>query len=127
MTTIDLFQHSGDALSFSAGTTIFSEGDQPDYAYVVIKGEVELVVNGTGVETVGPGGIFGEMALIEQKPRIASAIAGTDCRIVSIDERQFMFLVHVTPNLQSVSWNSRRKTSTNGSNDAGEIDQLKGL
>jgi CRP/FNR family cyclic AMP-dependent transcriptional regulator len=98
MTTIDLFQHSGDALSFSAGTTIFSEGDQPDYAYVVINGEVELVVNGTGVETVGPGGIFGEMALIEQKPRIASAIAGTDCRIVSIDERQFMFLVQVTPN-----------------------------
>lgn len=98
MTTIDLFQHSGDALSYSAESTIFNSGDPMDYAYVVINGEVDLILNGTTVETVGPGGIFGEMALIEQKPRVASAIVRTDCRVVRIDERQFMFLVQVTPN-----------------------------
>lgn len=98
MTTIDLFQHSGDALSYPAESTIFNSGDPMDYAYVVINGEVDLIVNGTTVETVGPGGIFGEMALIEKRPRIASAIVRTDCRVVRIDERQFMFLVQVTPN-----------------------------
>jgi CRP/FNR family transcriptional regulator, cyclic AMP receptor protein len=98
MTTIDLFQHSGDALLYPAESPIFNAGDSKDYAYIVIQGEVDLIVNGTNVETVGPGGIFGEMALIEQKPRIASAVARTDCRVVRIDEKQFMFLVQVTPN-----------------------------
>jgi CRP-like cAMP-binding protein len=98
MTTIDLFQHSSDALSFPAGTFIFREGDPEDYAYIVISGEVDLILNGTVVETVAPGGIMGEMALIEHKPRIASAVARTDCRLVPIDEKQFMFLVQVTPN-----------------------------
>ena len=38
--------------------------------YVVVsEGEVDIFVNGSLVETVGPGGIVGEMALIEQKPR----------------------------------------------------------
>lgn len=92
MTTIDLFQHSGDALSYPVESTIFNSGDPMDYAYVVINGQVDLIVNGTNVETVGPGGIFGEIALIEQKPRIAFAIARIDCRVVRIDEKQ----IHVS-------------------------------
>jgi CRP-like cAMP-binding protein len=65
--------------------------------YAVKEGEVELVVDGSAVETVGPGGIFGEMALIEHDVRSATAIARTTCELVPIDERRFTFLVQQNP------------------------------
>jgi CRP/FNR family transcriptional regulator, cyclic AMP receptor protein len=97
MATINLFEHSEDTVFCVAGQTIFRAGDERDFAYVVISGEVDLILNGTLVETVTPGGLLGEMALIEKRPRIASAIAKTDCRLVRIDEKQFMFMIQVTP------------------------------
>ena len=97
MTTINLFQHSEDTVSYEAGQAIFQAGDEGDYVYVVINGEVDLILGEKIVETVGPGGILGEMALIEKKPRIASAVARTDCRLIRIGEKQFMFLIQVTP------------------------------
>jgi CRP/FNR family transcriptional regulator, cyclic AMP receptor protein len=96
MTTINLFQHSDDTVSYAAGQHIFKAGDEGDFVYVVISGEVDLILGDKVVETVGPGGILGEMALIEHKPRIASAIANTDCRLIRIGEKQFMFLIQVT-------------------------------
>jgi len=97
MTTINLFQHSDDTVYYTAGQPIFQAGDKGDYVYVVISGEVDLILGDKVVETVGAGGILGEMALIEQKPRIASAIARTDARLIRIGEKQFMFLIQVTP------------------------------
>ena len=49
------------------------------------------------LEEVGPGTIFGEMALIDLGPRSASAVAVTDCELVSIEKRRFWFLVQETP------------------------------
>ena len=67
-------------------------------ASLLESGEVDLAVGGTVVETVGPGGIFGEMALIEHEARSATAIAKTPCELVPIDERRFSFMVQQTPN-----------------------------
>jgi CRP-like cAMP-binding protein len=49
------------------------------------------------VEEVGPGGILGEMALIDTEPRSATATARTDSRVVRVDQKQFTFLVHEHP------------------------------
>jgi CRP-like cAMP-binding protein len=49
------------------------------------------------METVGPGGILGEMALIENRDRSGAAIARTECKVVAIDEKRFQFLVQETP------------------------------
>lgn len=98
MPTTNLFDHAADAKPFPAGATIFRAGDPRDGMYAVVEGEVDIVVNGKLVETVGKGGIFGEMALIEHHDRTATAVAKTDAKIVVVDERRFLFLVQQTPN-----------------------------
>jgi CRP/FNR family transcriptional regulator, cyclic AMP receptor protein len=82
---------------FSAGQHIFTVGQPGDTMYVVKEGEVEVVVNGKVVDTVSPGGIFGEMALIDKQPRSATAVAKTDCKLVSVNEERFQRLVKQTP------------------------------
>ena len=80
-----------------AGDVIFAEGDAADRMYVVRAGEVEIRVGDKVVGTIDHGGIFGEMALIDHTPRSATAVAKTDCDLLPIDERMFLFLVDETP------------------------------
>jgi CRP/FNR family transcriptional regulator, cyclic AMP receptor protein len=98
MATVDLF-HSEDAelVAFRAGQKIFREGDPGDLMYVVRDGQVDLHVKGQLVDALGPGGVLGEMALIEHAPRTATATAKTDCTLVPIPEKRFMFMVQQTP------------------------------
>jgi CRP-like cAMP-binding protein len=84
-------------VTFKAGDTIFSQGDEGDYMYVVRSGEVEIERDGKIVETLLANGTFGEMALIDGSPRAAKARAKTDCEVAPITVKSFMFLVHETP------------------------------
>jgi CRP/FNR family transcriptional regulator, cyclic AMP receptor protein len=61
--------------------------------YVVKEGEVDIVIDGFHFETVLADGIFGELSLLDQETRIASAIARIDCTLQAIDKRHFLFLV----------------------------------
>jgi CRP/FNR family cyclic AMP-dependent transcriptional regulator len=92
-----LMRFARDQRAFAAGQVIFAAGDPGDVMYVVKEGEVEVLVRDRVVETIGPGGILGEMALIDRNPRSASARAKTDCQLVPIDEARFTYLVHQTP------------------------------
>jgi CRP-like cAMP-binding protein len=82
---------------YAAGDVIFAEGDKGDAMYVVRSGEVTVERNGSIMETLGGGSIFGEMALIDGAPRSATARAKTDCEVAPINEKTFLFLVHETP------------------------------
>ena len=97
MTTLNLFRNVTDAVSYTAGQTIFEAGAPGDVMYVVQEGDVDIVLAGRVIDTCGPGGIIGEMALINDKPRSASAVAKGDCKLVPIDEQRFTFLVQQTP------------------------------
>jgi len=97
VTTIDLFQHAPDSVIFAAGHVIFREGEPGDVMYVVLEGEVEIVVQGRVIDTTGPGGIVGEMALIDARPRSATVRATTICKLVPVSQRRFTFLVQQTP------------------------------
>lgn len=97
MTTIDIFKHAKEHVSFSAGETLFKMGDPGDTMYVVHEGEVDIFIVGTLLETVGPGGLVGEMALIDKAHRSATAVAKTDCTLVPVDETRFKMYVHHTP------------------------------
>jgi CRP-like cAMP-binding protein len=65
--------------------------------YLVDSGSVALRVGEHVVETVGPSGLFGEMAIIDREPRSASAVAESDSELITIDKRRFWFLVQETP------------------------------
>ncbi len=95
--TLDLFRNESEGEDFQPGQTVFSEGEPGTVMYVVLQGEVELRINGAVIETLGPGEPFGEMALLEHAPRIATAIARTRCRLLAIPEKRFLFMVQQTP------------------------------
>ena len=97
MTKISLFLNASNFESVPAGSLIFESGDAGHCMYGVKEGQVEILVGDTVLDIVGPGGIFGEMALIDREPRSASARALTDCQIVPVDEKQFNFMVQQTP------------------------------
>jgi CRP/FNR family cyclic AMP-dependent transcriptional regulator len=80
-----------------AGETIFREYDMGAEMYVVLEGEVALTIGPTVIETLGAGEPFGEMALIDQAPRVATATARTACKLAVITEKRFLFMVQTTP------------------------------
>jgi CRP-like cAMP-binding protein len=65
--------------------------------YVIRSGEIEIARDGKVIEMLGPGGVFGEMALIDSSPRSATATAKTACVVAPISEKTFLFLAHETP------------------------------
>jgi CRP/FNR family transcriptional regulator, cyclic AMP receptor protein len=97
MSLINYFKNAKEFKEYKAGQPIFQEGEKGNLMYAVREGEVNIVYNDHIMETVTSGGFFGEMALIDEAPRSASAVAKTDCVIVPVDRDRFIFLVHETP------------------------------
>jgi CRP/FNR family cyclic AMP-dependent transcriptional regulator len=93
----NLFDRTGHAREFQAGTTIFAHGDPGDVMYVVLDGEVEVQAPSGFAEILGPGEILGEMALIDAKARSATVVAKSNCRLATVDEKGFLFMVDETP------------------------------
>ena len=76
---------------------IMKEGESGVFMYVVLSGRVAISIKSKVVEWVGPGGVFGEMALVDQSPRAATAIAETDCDLLSINRTDFLTMVKSNP------------------------------
>jgi CRP/FNR family transcriptional regulator, cyclic AMP receptor protein len=97
MTTVNLFRHAQDTKAFAAGQVIFHAGEPGEVMYAVQEGDVDILVGDKTIDHIGPGGIFGEMALIDNSPRSATAIARTDCKLVEVNHKRFEFMVQQTP------------------------------
>jgi CRP/FNR family cyclic AMP-dependent transcriptional regulator len=82
---------------FDRGKSILQEGQAGMRMYAVLEGRVAVSIAGGVVERLGPGGAFGELALIEQAPRLASAVAETDCSLLPINRTAFLLLVKLSP------------------------------
>jgi CRP-like cAMP-binding protein len=80
--------------SIRANTTIFGEGQPGDNAYLIVTGKIE-VRKGTlsefpqVVATLGPGDIVGEMALFDERPRMAEAVTAEDSEVIVIAREEF--------------------------------------
>ena len=88
----------------AAGTTLFSKGDPGTELFAVSAGTVKISVPAPdGREAMfnllHPGEIFGEIALLDGRPRTADAMAMTDCELTVIERRDFLAFVHGEPNV----------------------------
>jgi CRP-like cAMP-binding protein len=79
--------------TFKAGTSLFHENDRSRELYIIQSGNIKIYkMNGNReieIVVLGKGAVFGEMALIDGKPRSASARAVNDCSVVIIDSETF--------------------------------------
>jgi CRP-like cAMP-binding protein len=91
------------AREFPAGTVLFEEGQPGDHMYIVVTGEVELrrqVGDGERVLAVLPGGeFFGEMAILNNRPRSATAVVRTAARLFVIDGTTFEAMLRARPEI----------------------------
>ena len=83
---------------YERGKVIMVAGQTGALMYIVTEGKVAISIRGAVVERVGPGGVFGEMALVDQSPRSANAAAETDCALLAINRNVFLNLVKSDPN-----------------------------
>ena len=85
-------------IRLESGQVLFSEGDPATCMYVLKSGMLRVRSGSVVYEDVRPGGIVGEMGLVEQhQPRSAMVYALTDCELIAIDEARFFALVAETP------------------------------
>ena len=82
---------------FAAGDKIFVQDDEGGSMFVVRSGRVNITTYGTVLETIGPNGMFGEMALIDGSPRSATAVAAEPTEVAPIDKVAFTHLVRQDP------------------------------
>lgn len=91
------------SVRIEAGDYVFREGDGGDTMFIVQEGEVEILREVRGRESrlalLEVGDFFGEMALLEWLPRVASARAVTDCVLLRIDESTFDHMIHSNPEI----------------------------
>lgn len=91
-----------EVVTFAAGASIFKYGDPGDSMYIVRVGEVGLSVKTkTGeeiaLEQPGPGDFFGEISLLDEGPRTASAVARTDVEAIEVDRGDLDELFRLQP------------------------------
>lgn len=97
MDILAMFKDSDKTQNYSEGAFIFHQGEPGASMYVILEGEVDILLNDIVIATFKPGDTMGEMALIDEEPRSASAFAKTDCKLVPIDKENFLYLVQQTP------------------------------
>jgi CRP/FNR family cyclic AMP-dependent transcriptional regulator len=100
---VEFFKSAGKPATIAEGEKIFGENERAiplvrrNKMYLLLKGEVGLVAGSKSIGRVRPGEIFGEMALISDAPRSASAVARTACRVIALDDDEFQAALRKKP------------------------------
>src|SRR5436190_15557512 len=82
---------------YAKETVIFKEGQSGTFMYLVKEGRIAIAVGSNVVEVIGPGGTFGEMAVVDQSPRTARAGAIADSVLLAIDRASLIEVVKKHP------------------------------
>lgn len=92
-----LFKDESLHCKYAAGEIIFQAGDESDKMYVVVEGELRFTLHGDEVDYFTAGDLFGEMGVVENRPRNGMVTAVTDCTLILIDRLRFAALIRQHP------------------------------
>ena len=121
------------ARSLRAGTSIFAQGDRGDAMYIVASGDVNIFLPGqasrrVSLKDLGRGEYFGELALFDEKPRSASAVATTDCTLLELKHSTLEEYLHHRPRaamaiLRTISGRLRETNTLLSTRAARNVDE----
>lgn len=94
---LDKIAAMGEPVEAERGAVIMEQGEVGREAFVVVDGEVQIIVNGHVVGTAGRGSVLGEMALLDLRPRSATLVALTDVELISYASKQFRKILDEMP------------------------------
>ena len=92
-----LFKDKSLHRDYAAGDIIFQAGDRSDKMYVVVDGELRFTLHGNEIDSFTLGDLFGEMGVVENRPRHGMVTAVTDCTLILIDRLRFAALIRQHP------------------------------
>jgi CRP-like cAMP-binding protein len=96
-----LLDKETDLVAMKPGQVLFRKGEVGHQMYIVKSGEVQIVDSNHVLETVRPGGILGEMALVDGGPRSATAPSFGHSAVIPIDAHGSCFSFSTRHSLQS--------------------------
>jgi CRP-like cAMP-binding protein len=82
-----------DEVQHRAGEAVFAEGDPGDCMYIIVDGEVRVHDGKRTLNHLSQGDVFGEMALLDSQPRVASVTAVQDTRLLHLEQEPFYELM----------------------------------
>jgi len=88
-----------DAVTVPAGRTLVKEGTIGRELYLIVSGTASVQRNGRQVATLGSGQHFGELSLLDRRPRNATVVSKTEMDLLVIGQRQFNGLLDTIPTL----------------------------
>ena len=88
-----------DEVQVPKGKVLVEEGRIGLEFFLIVEGRAAVTRNGRKVATLGPGDHFGELALLDRRPRSASVVSETDMDLLVLSQRQFNSLLESVPTI----------------------------
>jgi CRP-like cAMP-binding protein len=88
-----------DEIDVPPGKVLCEEGTVGREFFFIVTGKASVRRNGRKIATIGPGGYFGELSLLDRRPRSATVISDTDMTLLVLEQRRFNGLLDAMPAL----------------------------
>jgi len=90
---------ASDEHTFPAGATLVEQGDTGRECYIILEGTAAVKRSNRKVASVGPGGVIGELSLLDHGPRTATVEAETELTVLVLGSREFAGVLEEVPSL----------------------------
>jgi CRP-like cAMP-binding protein len=90
---------AADRVAFKPGDVLTTQGTAGKQAFIILSGTVAIKRNGRKIATAEAGTMIGELSLLDNGSRTASAICDTDCDILVLEHRKFFAVIDEVPAL----------------------------
>jgi CRP/FNR family cyclic AMP-dependent transcriptional regulator len=98
---LDLISRLADQVDVPDGYTLMRQGDIAQEFFLIVEGRVRIERDGRTITTVGPGDFLGEIALLSEGPRTATAISEGPAKLLVITHRGFNSLLDASPSIRA--------------------------